>query len=104
LYNPKWNNIAWTQPGGVGTQVFPAQNNGPFTNYPVPGQFFGESGQALWRAGCQHGFDDFQVFRDYDSSTSMSAAIQCCPICTFIIAIIEPYENIFSVTMYPILV
>ncbi len=104
LYIPNWNNIAWSQPNGVGTKVFPAQQSGPFLQFPVPGQFFDEPGEALWRAGCQHGFDAFQVFRDYDDSTGMSAAIQTCPICTFIVAVIEPYERIFDVLQYPILV
>lgn len=104
LYDPHWNHIDWSQPGGTGTKVFPAQNDGPFLDYPVPGQFIAEAGEALWRAGCGHGFDDFQVFRDYDDVTSMSAAIQCCPICTFIVAIIEPYELISDVRQYPILV
>ena len=104
LYIPKWNNIAWSQPGGVGTKVFPAQNDGPWLQFPVPGQFISEAGEALWRAGCGHGFDEFQVFRDYDSNTSKSAAIQTCPICTFIVAIIEPYELFRDPLQYPILV
>jgi hypothetical protein len=84
--------------------VYPTQNDGPFLQFPVPGQFISEAGEALWRAGCGHGFDDWQVFKDYDDSTGKSAAIQCCPICTFIVAIIEPYELIFNVMQYPILV
>ena len=90
LYNSRWNNIAWTQPSGPGSQVFPTQNVGPWLTFPVPGQFWAETG--LWTAGCQHWFDDWQIFRDYDDSTHKSAAIQCCPICTYIIAIIEPFE------------
>lgn len=104
LYYPRWNNIAWSQPGGVGTEVFPQQNNGPFTAYPVPGQFFGESSQALWRAGCGHGFDAFEVFRDFNVCTNQSCAIQTCPICTFIVNVISPYEAIFDVIQFPILV
>ena len=94
LYIPNWNNIAWSQPGGVGTQVFPAQNDGPFLAYPVPGQYFSEAGEALWRSGCGHGWDSMQIFKDYDTVTEMSAAILCCPICTYLINVIEPYEEI----------
>jgi len=104
LYYPNYHNIAWSQPGGTGTKVFPAQNDGPMTAYPVPGQFIIEAGEALWRAGCGHGFDEFQVFRDYDDVTMKSAAIQCCPICSYIVAILEPYEVIDDVLQHPILV
>lgn len=103
LYIPNWNNIPWNQPGGVGTKVFPTQNDGPFAAYPVPGQWISEAGEALWRAGCGHGFDCAQIFRDYDDCTGQSAAIQCCPICTYIIRSYEPYEVIFS-QQFPILV
>ena len=104
LYQPKWNGIAWSQPGGPSTTVYPQQNNGPFTAYPVPGQFFGESSQALWRAGCGHGFDEFLIFRDYDEGLQMSAALQCCSICTYIVREYNPFEIIFEVPQYSILV
>ena len=84
--------------------MYPQQNNGPFLAYPVPGQFFEEAGEALWRSGCGHGWDCIQVFRDYDSDTDMSVAILACPICTFIINYVEPYERVDDVIQYPILI
>ena len=104
LYIPNYNHIAWTQPGGTGTTVYPQQGDGPFLAYPVPGQFISEAGESLWRAGCGHGFDVWLVFRDYDSSTSSSVAVVCCPLCTYIMQLIEPYELWTNPVEYPILV
>lgn len=104
IYIPNYNNIPWTQPLGPGTAVLPPQNNGPFTNYPIPGIIFGEAALALWHLGCGHGIDVFRVFRDYDSGTKMSCAVVCCSICSFISSLKEPYEIIFDPNQYPILV
>jgi len=105
LYQAKYNNINWSQPGGKGTQVFPAQADGqPFSAYPVPGQIFVEAGEALWRAGCGHGFDAFRIQQDYDPTTKSSCALILCPICSYLINVIEPYELVYSVTQHPIIV
>lgn len=95
---PKWNNIAWTQPGGKGTQVFPAQaRNAPFTAFPVPGQVIDEVGMSLWPVwGCGHGTDVIRVFKDFDSVTGLSAACICCSVCSYLQFLIEPYENATS--------
>lgn len=103
LYIPNYHNIPWTQPGGVGTTVFPQQNTSPF-GYPIPGVNMQEPGQGLWTAGCGHWFDEFVVFRDFDNTNHSSMAVQCCPLCTFIRNIIEPYEQIDNIIKYPILV
>lgn len=103
LYYPTWNNIAWSQPLGPGTAVFPGPNDGSF-GYPGDQIRMQESGQGLWTAGCLHWFDDFQIFRDYDTGLQMSAALQCCPICSFLVREYNPYEIIFEVPQYSILV
>ena len=103
LYIPRYNNIAWTQPLGPGTTVYPTQNNGAFLNFPVPGQFFGESSEALWHPGCNHGINEWRIFRDYDPEKNQSAAVICCSVCSFISSIREPYEVAFS-DQYPIIV
>src|SRR5579872_948859 len=90
---PNWNNIAWTQPGGKGTAVFPAQTNGPFTAYPVPGQVIDDLGQALWLFGCGHGVDVIRVFKDFDPTTGLSAACICCSVCSYIQYLVEPAED-----------
>lgn len=103
LYQPQWHNIAWSQPGGVGTTVYPGPNDGPF-GYPQNQILMQESGQGLWTAGCNHWFLTWLLFRDYDTVTQMSAAIQCCNVCSFIVRVYEPYELIFEVPQYSILV
>lgn len=104
FYVRNWNGIEWRLTGGPGTKVIPAQNDGPFLAYPTPGQFISEAGEALWRSPCGHGFDSFQVFRDFDSVTGKSVAVVCCPICTVTLHYIEPYEEWTNVNSYPILV
>lgn len=109
LYIPNYGGIHWTQPGGVGTTVFPQQNTGPFWNnpgksYPLIGPPFAEAGQALWISPCGHGFDTVQIFRDYDSNTSQSAAVVCCPICSFLIELLEPYSLLQNYLQVPIVI
>ena len=109
LYKSNFNGIAWSQPGGSGTTVFPQQNTGPFwlqpgKTYPVIGPNFAEAGQALWRAGCNHGFNTFQSFRDFDSATGKSAAVVCCPICSYIVQLLEPYELLDNYLQVPIVI
>ena len=95
---PTYTGIAWTQPGGKSTQVFPAQaRNQPMTSYPVPGQIIDEVGMSLWPVwGCLHGSDVARIFKDFDSVTKLSAACVCCPICSYVQYLIEPYENATS--------
>ena len=103
LLYPNWNNIAWEQPLGAGTTVYPQQQvNTPFTQFPVPGQTWAEIG--LWTAGCGHWFNDFMIFRGYNICTQQSAALQTCSVCTFLIRTYSPYEIIFETPQYAILV
>lgn len=104
FYIPNYNGIAWTQPGGPNTKVFPAQNDGPFLQYPTPGQFISEAGEALWRGPCGHGWDTFQIWKDFDDLTGQSVAIVACPICSISLHYVEPYEAIFDVSQFPIVV
>lgn len=107
---PQYNGIAWSQPGGKGTQVFPAQaRNAPFTAFPVPGQVIDEVGMSLWNVwGCGHGSDVLRLFKDFDNVAGVSAGCVCCPICSYIQFLIEPYENatssIASWTNFPIII
>lgn len=94
LYIPNYNNTPWSQPGGVGTTVFPQEKLGvTWEEYPVPGQTWFEGGM-LWSFGCGHWADFPVIFKDYDSNTSMSAAVICCPLCSYLNRLIEPYEEI----------
>ena len=71
---------------------------------PVPGQVIDEVGMSLWHFGCGHGADLPRIFKDYDTGTGLSAAVVCCPICSYIQKLIEPYTEIDNVTSYPIII
>lgn len=103
LYIPEFSGIAWSQPGGSNTQVFPAQANGPFTAYPVVGQMFSES-SGMWFFGCGHSVMMPMVFRDYDNMLGESVAVICCPMCSFIARYTSPYESIYNPLLFPVII
>lgn len=104
LYITDYQGTPWSQPGGIGTQVLPTLGDGPMTSYPVPGQFLMPSAQAIWHPGCGHGCDEWQIFRDFDSDTDMSVAVVTCPICSYVVQLIEPYEEIENYFRFPIII
>jgi hypothetical protein len=83
FYKANYHNIPWTQPGGPFTAVFPLQENGPFLNYPVPGQFFSET-SGLFACGCGHFCDYPKVFNDVGLIGGIAMVAVCCPLCSFI--------------------
>jgi hypothetical protein len=105
VYDPKYNSVAWSQPGGPGTQVFPAQVTGGFdllSNVP----FNERTGQ--YTGTCQHSFNECAVFRDYDYTNNVSVALLCCPVCSCVQRTLEPYEaalttqgSLINVILYP---
>ena|SRR5271154_6584399 len=91
-YSPTWNGVQWSQPGGPGTIVLPQQQNGPFVNYPVPGNWFIEL-SGLWTVGCGHWVDFPLILQDYDCLTATSIALACCPLCSYVQYVISPYAQ-----------
>lgn len=83
LYRANFNNVPWSQPGGPFTTVFPIQENRPFLNYPVPGQFFSES-SGLFQVGCGHSVDLPFIFNDVGPVGGIPMVAVCCPLCSFI--------------------
>lgn len=90
---PQWNNVKWSQPTGKGGKVLPQQTNGPFTAYPVPGTVIVDAGQAIWLFGCGHGANLPMIFKDFNTDSKTQCAIVACPICSFIMYYITPYED-----------
>jgi hypothetical protein len=80
----------WTQPGGPGTQVFPAQPQGEHA--------------ALYALICAHWINCLEVFEQYDPVTKQQAAILCCPMCSTVQRIIIPYANYENYQVTPIVV
>lgn len=99
LYHKNYNGIAWSQPGGPNTTVFPQQNDGQFAGYPILGNIISEAGESLWHSPCGHGWDCMLVERDFDDSTHKSVAVYQCPICSLILQYVEPFEDIYSFNM-----
>lgn len=91
-YDPTWNNVAWSQPGGPSTIVFPQQENSPWLNYPVPGQWFVEL-TGLWVSGCGHWQDFPLIIEDFDCTTGKSVALVCCSLCSYLNYVIEPFSS-----------
>jgi hypothetical protein len=101
LYIQGFHGVAWSQPGGPNTPVFPQQQNGVFVNYPVPGQFFSET-SGLFTAGCGHWMDYPEIFTDYDNATAEAAVLVCCPLCSYIQYLIEPAALFYDPLQFPI--
>ena len=80
----------WSQPGGIGTQVFPAQPLGEHS--------------ALYTAGCQHWFNCYEIYQADDPYNLVQVKLLCCPLCSFINQIISPAENYEDYQITPIVV
>lgn len=101
LYPPGGlNNVKWSQPGGVGTQVFPAQQTSVDLLDITP---FSEL-TGLMSAGCSHYFDEPLVQREFDYTENSSVALVCCPLCGYVQTAIEPFEAALSTVSYPMLI
>lgn len=103
LYAQPWNNIAWSQPSGVGGLVYPQQNTGSF-GYPGDQIRMQEPGQGLWTSGCGHWWSCMSVQKDYNYCTQQNCAVFLCPVCGYVIKTVTPYELIDDPIAYMILI
>ena len=103
LYNPPGDAIpgtlasVWSQPAGRGTTVYPQpQDSAPgFMEPPII-----PSGMYVF--GCGHVFNLPWIFEAYDDDTGEQAAVVCCPVCSYVQQIIEPYERYLDYIDTPI--
>ena len=73
----------WTQPGGVGTivfpqlpRIFPSQNMGyPQTPMSYP---------AMYYFGCNHPLNCPEIFQYYDPYLQNQMVAICCPMCSYV--------------------
>lgn len=81
IYNPPGYDPAFTQPGGIGTPVFPAQTTGESVSYWI--------GPA-----CGHFFNSAEI----RSATvgGVQVAVVGCPLCRLVFRIISPYSAIYQ--------
>lgn len=91
LYDPGFNNVEWSQPGGPNTPVSPAQVTGGFDLLSIK-PFNERTGQYI--GVCNHSFNECFVFRDIDKDNGgVSVALLCCPICSCVQRTISPFED-----------
>lgn len=83
--------------------MFPQQQNGEFLNYPVPGTPFIEE-TGIYFSGCGHSVDYAKIFMDHDNMLDISAAVVCCPMCSYIQYLISPYESIYDPLQNPLII
>jgi hypothetical protein len=93
----------FTQPGGVGTQVFPTQYDGPWVDFPISGLVISEY-TPWWAPGCGHSIRFWKIIRDYDYDTQMSCALITCSVCSFVQNVYEPFEEYLNPTQHAIIV
>jgi hypothetical protein len=93
----------WSQPGGIGTPVFPALP----TQFPTIYQGYYQSVMSypsLYVFGCLHPLNCAEIFEVYDPYNDVQVALVCCPMCSYIQEIISPYETYQNYEDTPILV
>jgi hypothetical protein len=92
----------WTQPGGIGTQVFPEQpRQFPLQfegYYQVPMTY-----PSLYVAGCLHAFNCYSIYKVYDPVNDIQVALIACPACSYIQQIL-PWDDYINYEITPIVV
>lgn len=91
------SNIKWSQPGGVGTLVFPQQQTG--VAYLSTKPFSELSG--IFACPCGHFCNYPLVQREWDYATSSSVALICCPLCGYVVYTMAPFESALSTVYQP---
>ena len=92
-WDPRYNGIAWTQPGGIGTKVYPQEvtgNSNLFTTLPyneLTGTFI---------FGCGHSADQVYLQMDYDYMSDQQVGLICCPVCSFVQRVISPWTEAYN--------
>lgn len=91
--------VVWKQPGGVGTAVFPQfPSQNPVTVNGFPSAPMAYNGLYVW--GCGHWSNTLETFQQYDPAKQKQALLLCCPMCSYVQAIVEPatdwYDKFFG--------
>lgn len=99
LYNSQNNGVNWSQPGGPGTQVFPAQQVGGSYESTTP---FNElTGMQI--AGCGHSQNEPMLQQEYDEVGGELVILVCCSLCSYIQYAL-PVAQILSTVYNPVTV
>lgn len=95
---PNGFNGQWTQPGGVGTQVFPADATG--NDYFSTAPFSEASG--IFVSACSHSVNYPTLIQDVDVTTGEQIMLVVCPKCSYINYVL-PLEQALSTVQTPII-
>lgn len=89
---PNGPNGIWTQPGGVGTTVFPqqVQANSDILSIEPFSELTG-----TYMFGCGHSCNMCQIYKDVDTSDNVPVAILACAQCSYVQRIIKPWSDAF---------
>jgi hypothetical protein len=80
IWNPPSYLPPFTQPGGIGTATFPAQQTGELV--------------GQWTAGCGHSFQVWNVASV--TIAGVQTAVVQCPYCSYVQELISPYDAIYT--------
>ena len=98
--------LVFTQPGGPGTKVSPQPSQvNPPPNWKNSNWLpaFPYSYQGLLSWPCGHWTNTAEIYQQYDEENEVEAALLCCPVCSFIVNIVEPYSELAQTyfSLYP---
>jgi hypothetical protein len=95
----------YTQPGGIGTAVFPATPNSvPWLEFPIPGLVI-NCFSPWFSPGCLHAIKQWKMIQEYDYDTESSVELVCCFICGYVqSAHFQPAEEWLNPLLYPIII
>jgi hypothetical protein len=94
--------VVWTQPGGLGTRVFPQVP----TIFPQQFQGYQQvpfAYAAQYFFGCGHPLNCAEIFEYYDPYAEEVMALICCPMCSYIQQIM-PLEQYQSYIQTPLVI
>jgi hypothetical protein len=94
----------WTQPGGIGTIVYPQPQNGPWTDYPIGGLTINETGFAWWLPGCGHSIQAWRLIQEFDYDTNQSVMLITCPSCSWVQNVLSPASEAYDPISHCIIV
>ena len=89
---PKGIGQIWSQPGGIGTQVFPAQPTGNSDILSIE-PYSALTGTFMF--GCGHSCNMVYTVREIDVTDNTPVALLLCAQCGFCQRIIKPWSDAF---------
>ena len=94
IYNPNWNGIKWTQPGGLFSPVLPITQVQANSNLLTTEPFSELTG--TFRLGCLHSVDQMMLQLDYDYISQVQVMLVLCPTCSYVSRVISPASEAYN--------